>query len=183
MNREIWWAINTVRNVGAISKSVRKKRASLVFASYEIIEFHEERGGRKRRVLSTGFRPSRSFARVSLKFPRSTHTCYFRAYLIPWIVPYLPVLLLLLSSFSTLSVQPSSTVLCPLNRTKWTRSPPFSRFLIHLARSIDANFGDLVLDGTTSIGYIVSFVIPVKTIETKQVEPGIDRYRTLISTS
>lgn len=124
MNREIWWAINTVRNVGAISKSVRKKRASLVFASYEIIEFHEERGGRKRRVLSTGFRPSRSFARVSLKFPRSTHTCYFRAYLIPWIVPYLPVLLLL-SSFSTLSVQPSSTVLCPLNRTKWTRSSLF----------------------------------------------------------
>lgn len=58
VNREIWWAINTVRNVGAISKSVRKKRASLVFASYEIIEFHEERGGRKRRVLSTGFRPS-----------------------------------------------------------------------------------------------------------------------------
>lgn len=140
-----------------------------------------ERGEYSPRVSDLRLRVS--FARVSLKFPRSTHTCYFRAYLIPWIVPYLPVLLLLLSSFSTLSVQPSSTVLCPLNRTKWTRSPPFSRFLIHLARSIDANFGDLVLDGTTSIGYIVSFVIPVKTIETKQVEPGIDRYRTLISTS
>lgn len=183
MNREIWWAINTVRNVGAISKSVRKKRASLVFASYEIIEFHEERGEYSPRVSDLRLRVS--FARVSLKFPRSTHTCYFRAYLIPWIVPYLPVLLLLLSSFSTLSVQPSSTVLCPLNRTKWTRSSLFP--ISYSSRAFDRcqlwRFSFGWSHACPSIGYIVSFVIPVKTIETKQVEPGIDRYRTLISTS
>lgn len=186
MNREIWWAINTVRNVGAISKSVRKKRASLVFASYEIIEFHEERGGRRRRVLSTGFRPSAPRFICSCQSQISTFDAYLllsclshpldRA--VPACPPPSPLLF-----FHSIRATVFDCVMPVEPYQMDALSSLFLRFLIHLARSIDANFGDLVLDGTTSIGYIVSFVIPVKTIETKQVEPGIDRYRTLISTS
>lgn len=67
----------------------------------------EERGREEREYSDLRVRVS--FARVSLKFPRSTHTCYFRAYLIPRIVTLFRTCPPLLS-FSTLSVQPSSTM-------------------------------------------------------------------------
>lgn len=129
----------------------------------------EERGREEREYSDLRVRVS--FARVSLKFPRSTHTCYFRAYLIPRIVTLFRTCLSS-SSFSTLSVQPSSTM--PVKPYQMDAALlPFPDFLfIDAIRLWRFSFNDCSL--IISHIYIVSFVIPVnKTIE-KQVQPGID---------